>query len=209
MSAEQAKAYKSLEDNFVAELANGVITAMNEGVKLGKILQVSCGAIYDSEGTSHLIDVTPKLKELDNILDETGDKLIIFMPFKHAIKLVASWLDTHHKDISYGIIDGDVSITQRNDIFSGFQSGSLNVIIAHPAAMAHGLTLTASNTILWWCPIDNYEIYEQANGRITRPGQDRHQYIKHLFCTPVERTVYKRLKNKETMQGALLDMIKK
>ena len=75
--------------------------------------------------------------------------------------------------------------------------------------MAHGLTLTASNTICWWGPVDDYEIYEQAIGRITRPGQKRMQYIKHLICSPVEKAVYKRLKNKESMQGILLDMIKK
>lgn len=209
MSKAQAKAYKGLEDSFVAEFDSGIITAANEGVKLGKLLQVSCGSCYDAQGGVHAIDVKPKLDELEVILEEVGDKLIIFMPYKHTIKLVADWVDAHSKDYSYGIISGDVTAKKRNVIFSEFQSGDLNIIIAHPAAMAHGLTLTRSNTILWWCPVDNFEIYEQANGRITRPGQERHQYIKHLTCSPIERTVYDRLKNKESMQGALLDMIRK
>lgn len=209
MAVSQAKAYKEMQDGFATELEEGIITAANEGVKLGKLLQVACGAIYDSKGDTHHIDVTPKLKELEAIVEEVGDKLIIFMPYKHAIRLVCDWFDKHTKDYSYGVINGDVSATKRNKIFTDFQDGDLNVIIAHPMAMAHGLTLTASNTILWWCPIDNFETYEQANGRITRPGQERHQYIKHLICSPIEREVYKRLKNKETMQGALLDMIKK
>lgn len=210
MSKTQAKAYKSLEDSFVAEIEGGaVITALNEGVKLGKLLQVACGAIYDEDGNIHHLDVSPKLAELDNILEEVGDKLIIFMPFKHTISLVAKWFDEKHKDLTYGIINGDVSAKKRAVIFDGFQRGDLNIIIAHPAAMAHGLTLTASNTILWWGPVDNFETYEQAIGRITRPGQTRNQYIKHLISTSIEKEIYKRLKNKEVMQGILLDLIEK
>ena len=102
MSTAQGKVYKTLQDSFVAELDEGIITAANEGVKLGKLLQVACGAVYDSTGKTHHIDVTPKLKELEAILEEVGDKLIIFMPYKHAIQLVGNWLDNHSKDYTYG-----------------------------------------------------------------------------------------------------------
>lgn len=208
MSKQQEKAYKDMNDNFVAEFNDGTITAVNEGVKLGKLLQVACGAIYDGAGENHVIDVTPKLQELDNILEEVGDKLIIFMPYKNAINRVTEHFDTKHEGLTYGVVNGGVGAKKRDEIFTGFQDGELNVIVAHPAAMAHGLTLTASNTILFWGPVDNYEIYEQAIGRITRPGQERHQYIKHLICTPIEKAVYKRLKNKENTQGLLLDMFR-
>ncbi len=209
MSKAQAKAYKDLEDNYVTEFESGIITAANEGVKLGKLLQVACGAVYDAAGETHFIDVTPKLKELDSIWEEVGDKLIIFMPYKHTIALLSEWFIKKHPTLTFGVIDGSVSMGSRNKVFAAFQDGGLNIIIAHPAAMAHGLTLTAANTILWWCPIDDFEIYEQANGRISRPGQTRNQYIKHLSCSKAEMAVYKRLKNKESMQGILLDMIKK
>jgi SNF2 family DNA or RNA helicase len=208
MSQAQTKAYASLKEHFIAEIENGLITASNEAVKIGKLLQVACGAIYNSEGETKIVDCKPKLDELKSIGDEVGTKLIVFVPFKHSIQVITDWLESQKTDISYGVVNGDVSTNVRNDIFNNFQNGDLDWIIAHPKAMAHGLTLTAANTIVWWGPIDDFEIYEQANGRITRPGQTRKQYIKHLICSQIEKAVYSRIKKKEDTQGLLLDMIK-
>lgn len=209
MSKSQEKIYKGLKDDFMAQAANGLITAANEGVKRVKLVQVACGAIYHEDGTSSPVDCGPKFAELNAIIDEAGDKLILFVPFKHTIVEIEKWFKKKHPDRTYGVINGDVGKTARDKIFDAFQNGELNDIIAHPKAMAHGLTLTAANVITWWGPVDDFEIYEQANGRITRPGQTRKQYIKHLTCSPIETDIYKRLKNKESMQGLLLDMIKK
>ena len=209
MSKEQIKIYAGLKDHFIAEAARGLVTAANEGVKLVKLLQVACGAIYHEDGSVSPVDCGPKFKELEAIVEEAGDKLILFVPFKHTIIEIEKWIKKKLPNKSYGIINGGVGTASRNRIFESFQNGDLNIILAHPAAMAHGLTLTAANVITWWGPVDDFEIYEQANGRITRPGQERKQYIKHLTCSPVEESVYKRLKNKESMQGIILDMIKK
>ena len=131
------------------------------------------------------------------------------MPFKHVILEIEKWLKKKFPNSTYGIVNGGVGKGARDKIFDAFQTGSLNIILAHPKTMAHGLTLTAANVIAWWGPVDDFEVYEQTNGRITRPGQKRKQYIKHLTCSPVEESVYQRLKNKESMQGIILDMIKK
>jgi SNF2 family DNA or RNA helicase len=53
--------------------------------------------------------------------------------------------------------------------------------------------------------VTSNETYEQANGRITRPGQVNKQYIIHLEGTPIERRIYKRLKEKQSLQGLLLE----
>jgi len=208
MTPEQVKAYNSLKDEFIAMMHEGLITAANEGVKILKMAQVACGAVYLDNGGVGFVSCAHKLKELDQIITEVGTKLIIFVPFKHSITVITEWLATRKSKVSHGVINGDVGTAKRDEIFTGFQDGDLDLIIAHPAAMAHGLTLTAANTITWFGPVDNYEIYEQANGRITRPGQARKQYIKHLICSPVEKAIYSRLKNKESMQGILLDLIK-
>jgi len=207
MSKQQKELYAKMKEDLTIEMDGGLITAANEGVKISKLLQLACGAVYSADGFQHFVDVQPKFDELKAILAETGDKLIIFAPFKHIITRLRSWFNEKMPDVTFGVVNGDVSMSARGEIFHDFQDGDLNVIIAHPKSMAHGLTLTASNTILWWGPIDDYEIYEQAIGRITRPGQLRHQYVKHLICSQAEQAVYKRCKNKESMQGLLLDMI--
>ena len=213
MSREQAQHYVKMKNTFALEIkgTKTVVTAANEMVKLNKLIQVSSGAIYDSEKHVHLFDSSPKFSELSDILEEVGDKLILYIPFKHTEFLITKWLESQGTSWSksYGVITGSVSRTKRDKIFHEFQHGDLKMIVAQPAAMAHGLTLTASNTIVWWSPVDSFEIYEQANGRITRDGQTRKQYVKRLICSDIEEQVYKRLENKESMQGVLLAMISK
>lgn len=207
MSKLQQAAYTAMRDDYVTQLQDGIITASNEGAQRVKLMQLASGSIYDAEGNTHAIDCSPKKKEIDDIIEEVGTKLIIFAPFRNTIGAITSHLDAKHADMSYGVINGQVGRTARDKIFLDFQSYDLDIIVAHPAAMAHGLTLTSSNTIVWWGPVEDFEIYEQANGRITRPGQERHQYIKHLICCAHEKKAYTRLRNKESMQGLLLDMI--
>lgn len=210
MAPEQQRAYDSLQAHLAVQLKEGLITAVNEGAKRVKLMQISCGAIYDEKGDFLEIDAAPKFKELEAIIKEAGNKLILFVPFRHITKIIAQWVSEKYgrDNMTYGVINGGVGTAKRNRIFEAFQHGDLNLIIAHPAAMAHGLTLTATATICWWSPVESYKTYEQANGRITRPGQTQKQYIKHLICSTIEEEIYTRLKNRESMQGILLDMIK-
>jgi SNF2 family DNA or RNA helicase len=72
--------------------------------------------------------------------------------------------------------------------------------------MSHGLTLTKANMIIWYAPVDNLDTYIQANARIVRAGQDKKTVIVHLQGTHAEKRVYRRLQNKQDVQGLLLDM---
>jgi SNF2 family DNA or RNA helicase len=109
--------------------------------------------------------------------------------------------------IDHAIIHGDVPDGQRNDIFDKFQNtDTYKAIIAHPGCMSHGLTLTAADTIIWYCPMPSFETYEQANARIRRIGQRHRQQIIHLQGTPVERKIYALLRKKASAQDMLLAM---
>ena len=72
--------------------------------------------------------------------------------------------------------------------------------------MAHGITLTAANMIVWYSPVHSLELYEQANARIARPGQKFKTTIVHLVGTAVERATYARLKERAKLQGMLLEL---
>jgi SNF2 family DNA or RNA helicase len=205
MSPTQKKLYREMKKELVLELADGTITAANEGIKRLKLLQIACGAIYTDKSDPYAIDVKPKLKILLEMIEEAGSKVLIFTPFKHSTKLLYKLLS---KKFSVAMVTGDTGTSKRTEAFDQFQNGDLQIIVAHPQTMAHGLTLTASNTIIWWGPIDNYEFYEQAIGRITRPGQTRKQTIVQLVCSDIEKLVYKRLGTKEKMQGLLLELLR-
>lgn len=205
LSPEQDKAYKQMLRDLKAEHNEKQITASNEAVKLGKLVQIAAGVAYSESGEAVLFGATAKVNELKEIIEQAGGKVIVFVTHRAAIDYVASVLDEPEK---VGIIHGGVSKHQRDKIFHEFQRGNTtNVLVAQPGTMAHGLTLTASNTIVWFSPPTSTETYIQANARITRPGQTQNQFIINLESTPLEARMYEKLKKRQSIQGVLLDTL--
>lgn len=206
MSAKQAAAYKTMADSLVLEVQNQVVTALNEGVKLMKLLQIACGAVYDQDKNVIPLDPEPKFEALDELFEFSERKLIVYAPFKYCLPMIAERYRA--KGVKVEMVSGDTPKGKRAGIFRDFQEGDLEMLVAHPKCMAHGLTLHRSNVIVWWTPIDDYEIYDQACGRIKRPGQTKEQFVVHLASSKVEQAVYKRNRNKEKTQGVVLELFK-
>ena len=206
LTKEQQKAYKDMLTKLRAEADDGEITAVNEAVKMGKLVQIACGAVYTNDGETVTIPATPRIEETRSIVHSAEGKVIVFVPYISSVHMVA---DELRKDFSVEVIYGDVKKSERDRIFKAFQSSSEpKVLVAQPAAMSHGLTLTAASTIVWYSCVTSNEVFEQANGRINRPGQKMNNFIIMLEGTPVERRIYKRLQKKQKLQGALLDEVK-
>ena len=206
LTPEQSKAYKEMVEKMRTEAEEGDITAVNEAVKMGKLVQIACGVIYANDGTEVTIPAEPRVAEVKSIIEAAEGKVIVFCPYVSSVKMLAAELA---KDFSVEVIYGGVKKTERDRIFTAFQkSDEPKVLVAQPAAMSHGLTLTAASTIVWYSCITSNETFEQANGRINRPGQKMNNFVILLESTPIERRIYKRLRKKQKMQGALLDEVK-
>ena len=206
MTAAQKTAYKTMKEAFYAAFHEGEITALNAGVQTSKLLQIGAGFTYGQNELVVDLPHTPRIKELQEIIDSTEHNVIVFTPFKHSVDLLKDQLS---KNYTCEAISGDVPKSQRDKIFNRFQHGNdLKVIVAHPQCMSHGLTLTAASHIVWYSPTPNLEIYEQASARIRRPGQDKHTHIVHLQSSPIEKRIYKVLEQRGSMQEALLDMFR-
>ncbi len=206
LTKDQDAAYKQMMDKLRIEVQQRQVTAVNEAVKISKLLQIACGVIYDGNGDEVCLPCTPRIDVVREIIEEANTKVIVFVPFKAALNYVADQL---RKDFTVEVISGDVGKTARDTTFGAFQKlKDPHVLVAQPAAMSHGLTLTAASTIIWYAPVTSNEVYQQANGRITRPGQRHSQLIVNIEGTAVERKMYKRLQDKEKLQGLLLDLVK-
>jgi SNF2 family DNA or RNA helicase len=206
LSPEQARMYTEMLRKMKAEYEGGQMTAVNEAVKVGKLVQISCGAGYGT-GTDVVIPAQNRVDVLTEIIEESEAKTIVFVPIVLAIEHLAEALKDY--GFSVAVIHGDVGKSARDEIFGNFMRyKDPRVLVAQPAAMSHGLTLTSANTIVWFAPINSNDIYEQANARIVRPGQKLNTHIIHIEGTPAERGIYTRLRNKGSMQGLLLDMFK-
>jgi SNF2 family DNA or RNA helicase len=207
LSPDQKRAYKMLVDKMRTTTHDGQsVTAANEGVLQNKLLQVACGYIYTDKMGVVEIPGDGRKQALVELMEEWGGRVIVFVPFTHALGGVAEYLRSEHYNV--GVVDGSVPRTQRDAVFNQFQdpTSPIDVIVAHPQCMAHGLTLTQGSAIIWYGPTQSLEIYEQANARIKRPGQMKRTMIAHLCATAVERATYRRLTARAKMQGLLLAM---
>lgn len=198
--------YKKMMSALRTAFREGRISAANEGVLFMKLLQISCGWVYTDKRGVVRLDNTTRVNECADIITASLGKVIVFANFTHAAEGLFQRLVEQHK-VDAGLITGKTSVKERNRLFGDFQNvASPRVLVAHPKCMSHGLTLTAANTIVWFTPTTSLETYEQANARITRPGQVHKALIIHLTGQPIERKIYKRLQQKASLQGALLDM---
>lgn len=207
LTAEQKKAYKQMQREFVVSHKGIEVTAANAGVQASKLVQIGSGFTYGHNNAVIDLDCKSRFDALTEILDGTDHKVIVFAPFKHTVR----FLHSHLNLLGYNpaAIHGGVPKLERDKIFNAFQhSLTPRVIVAHPKTMSHGLTLTAADTIIWYAPYWDLELYEQANARITRPGQEHHTHIVHIQASPVEKRVYRTLESRGNMQAALLSLFR-
>lgn len=207
LSPGQKKAYEELKKTLRTQLENGQISAINEGTLRLKLIQVALGAVYGGDKQVSKVDCQPRLNVLREIIESTDGKLLVFTPLVSVTEMVEG--EVRSWGYSVERVNGSVSQKKRDDIFLKFeQQADPRIIVADPGTMAHGLTLVAAATIVWYGATDNHETYDQANARIRRPGQTKSMHVMTLGSTPVERAIYKRLQDKEAMQGAILNLIK-
>jgi SNF2 family DNA or RNA helicase len=206
LTAEQQMHYDKMMKSFITDVAGGEqITAVNEAVKLQKLIQIACGVAYNDRGENVEIDCKPRVNAVLEVIEEVGGKVIVFVPLTGTLHMLERELSKHY---TVAVVNGAVSSKKRNVIFHDFQENSdPKIIVAHPATMAHGLTLTAASSIVWYGPITSNEQYVQANGRVERIGKRHTSNVVHIEATGLERKMYKRLETKQKLQGLLLDLI--
>jgi SNF2 family DNA or RNA helicase len=206
LTTEQQMHYDRMMKSFLTDVAGGEqITAVNEAVKLQKLIQIACGVAYNDRGENVEIDCAPRVAATLEVIEEIGGKVIVFVPLTGTLHMLERELSKHY---TVGVVNGAVSSSKRNVIFQNFQERSdPKIILAHPATMAHGLTLTAASSIIWYGPITSNEQYVQANGRVERIGKRHVSNVIHIQATSLERKMYNRLETKQKLQGLLLDLI--
>ena len=207
LTTQQKKYYEMLRKRMVMQVAGEHITAVNAAVNINKLLQISAGAIYTDDGDSIQFDISNRYKVLREVIDECSQKVLVFVPFRHTIDMLADKLTSD--GITSDIIRGDVSAHNRSEIFERFQNTpDPKVLIIQPQAAAHGVTLTAASTVVWWGPTSSLETYAQANARVHRSGQKHKCTVIQLAGSLVEQRVYSLLDDKIDAHSAIINLYK-
>lgn len=207
LTAQQKKYYQQLHDQMLVHADGEEITAANAAIMMNKLMQISCGAVYSDDHETIEFDIKNRYNVLREVIDESSQKVLIFVPFRHTIKILVERL--RRDGITAEFISGDVSAGKRTEIFKRFQTqDDPRVLVIQPQAAAHGVTLTAANTVVWWGPTSSLETYAQANARVHRSGQKHKCTVVQLQGSSVEKRVYNLLDNRINVHTKIVDLYK-
>jgi SNF2 family DNA or RNA helicase len=199
------KYYKELKKEMLITAAGEEITSVNAAANMTKLLQISGGAVYTDDRKVVEFDVRPRLNALMEVIDETSHKILIFVPYRHTIDIVANYLE--EKGITTAIINGSVSAHNRTQIIKEFQNAdNPRALVIQPQSASHGVTLTRADTVVFWSPVMSVEVYLQCIARIDRVGQKNKMTVVHLQGSEIERRLYAMLQGKVDRHMNLVDL---
>jgi len=207
LTPQVAKYYNELKKQLLIEAAGAQISAVNAAASLQKLLQISGGAVYTDKQQVVEFDIKPRLNALQEVLDETTNKVVVFVPYLHTIDVITKFLDK--EGVTNAVIQGSVGAKERSTIIDQFQKlPDPRVLVIQPQSAAHGITLTAADTIVFWSPVMSVETYLQCIGRIERVGQKNAMTVVHLQGSEVERKMYTMLQGKVDSHQKIVDLYK-
>lgn len=199
LSPAQQKEYAKLEKEFLLEIGDADITAMNAASLSNKLLQYANGNLYDENRNVHRVH-TAKLDVLKEIIEEAqGEPVLIAYNYKSDLSdLLAAFPGAE-------VMGKDLEQVER------WNRREIPILFAHPASAGHGLNLQQGSSIMVWYGLTwSLEYYQQFIGRLDRQGQTQTVRNIHIVTKgTIDEGVMLALENKATTQGALLDYMRK
>lgn len=127
-----------------------------------------------------------KIKALQDLLESTDDRVIIFYNFNEELRIIEDLCIELNKPIS--IVNG-----QEKDL-SCYEEYDNAVTIIQYQAGSMGLNLQKSNKIIYFTPTLSSELFEQSKKRTHRIGQQQTCFYYKLVCgNSIEERIYETL----------------
>jgi hypothetical protein len=202
LSSQQKEKMAELKTELSIMVGAGEISAVNQAALRSKLIQISCGAVYDAEHHTHIVDASGRLAMLQELVTRVPGKIIVFAPLTSVLSLLASRLGS-----VCSLIDSATTKQSRLKLLHDWQTDSVKrVLLSHPGPVARGIDLSMASTIIWYAPIDRTEYFMQANERINGVNQTRPRYIIRMSGCSIERDIYERLESNQALQGVILKL---
>ena len=201
LDAAAAKAYSQLENDLLLQVDENMITAQSAGVLTGKLLQLCNGAIYDEDRNAVKIHDCKVDAFLELVEQLNGQHALVFYNFQHDLERLERALG--RTKLRVRRLEGSRDIEDWN-------GHRVDILLAHPASVAYGLNLQQGGSDVVWFGLNwSLELYQQANARLHRQGQEHTVFIHHLVVAgSVDEDVMTALKAKGNCQAELLNALK-
>lgn len=210
MTTKQAKAYTQMQEELLADVIGGKLTAPNILIRTLRLLQLASAygevdLVPDPDapgGMREVFTLTDPSSKVDAFMEDlpdyAGQSIVVFAVSKQLINLLSARL-TKAK-IKHGLITGDQNELERDNAITAFQAGHTKLILCTIQAGGVGITLSRGSVMAFlqrsWSQVDQI----QAENRCQRPGAEEFSdsILKVDYVTPgtVEEAVIRALKEK-------------
>lgn len=208
LSNKAKKYYKEMEKEFFFTIEEKEVDAPIVLTKLLRLQQIT-GGFVPTTGTEEkeILDMeSEKLKVLDDYLsDYYKDKLVIFARFTPEIEAIKEVVKAN--GFSCKTLTG--ATNNRGELITEFQEEDLQILVIQIQTGGLGITLTATDTVIFYSTNFSYGDYDQAKARVHRIGQNKSvNYIHLITKDTIEEDIIEALKNKENMAKKVVDKYK-
>lgn len=202
LDARAQRAYDKLEKEMLLEVDDQTIAAGTAAVLNGKLLQLCSGAVYDEQ--KHPVPIhSCKVEAFLEVIEQLhGEHALVFYWFQH------------ERDRLLATLSGSglrVRVYQSAEDEAEWNGGNVDILLAHPASCAYGLNLQFGGRHEIWFGYPNWalELYQQANARLYRQGQDK-PVISHMLVVQggMDEAVVAALQQKGDTQADLMDALR-
>ena len=202
LTGEAARIYKDLEEDFVARVKDGTVTAANAMVKLLRLQQVTGGCVPTDDHTIHRID-SAKQKLLADTLEDIGkdEPVVVFCRF------TADLMAVHEACEGMGLTSMELS--GKRDELKRWQDGEAQVLAVQIDAGSEGVDFTRARYSIFYSVGYSLGKYDQARKRTHRPGQTKPVTHIHLIARgTVDGKIMRALEKRADIVNAILAEIK-
>lgn len=197
LSEKERKTYNTMKADLVVSLQGEEIDAGTAAALAGKLSQMANGAVY-GEDKNYLEFHNRKLDALEDLIEAANGKpVLVAYWFKHDLERIKKRFDVREISTSKDIQD--------------WNNGKIPVAVIHPASAGHGLNLQAGgSTMIWFGLTWSLELYQQANARLWRQGQQADTVVIHhiIAAGTIDERIMAALRNKDKTQSALIEAVK-
>lgn len=196
LSPAEMAAYRKMETEQLLQIGGNDIAALNAAAVMNKLLQIANGSVYSVDGEVIRIH-RAKLDALSEITDTADSPVLVFYSYQHDLAAIQSRIR-------------DTRVLESAEDIADWNAGKTHVLLAHPASIGYGLNLQEGGHIIVWYGLTwSLELYQQANARLHRQGQEKPVIIHHLIVEgTVDEDVMDALRRKDTSQASLLAALK-
>ncbi len=205
LDGEGKKIYENHRTRDLAIVEDSTISFSNTLPEIIKLHQVCNGFTKDDSGK--ILDLhKSKLNALEETLEETDGKVIIWANYLYNIHEIKNFLIDKYGKKSTVSIYGEVSVEDRKNAVDRIQNDdSCRFLVANPTTGGFGLTLTACNTVIYYSNSYNLEVRMQSEDRAHRLGQKGTVvYIDILARHTLDEAIMKSLTSKGKLAAKTL-----